>query len=262
MRPIYLAGYDTEQPLCVEAVRALVGIHRRMRIPATFFLVGILVEHNQKELRDLLSDDLFEIASHTYTHCHLESVSPDTVRDQLRRTQGLLQEVFGCSPLGFRTPGGLVRGYREDPERLAVFVEMGFEYVSSQGWGVGRTMPAPIVPSYSYAIQGFPQLVEIPFHGWHENLLIQVHPWQSPSQPLKPGVPQTVEEWTAPFRVDINTTFSQSLSYYSPAMHPWSLHRFDPDCRQVESLLKAAQRRGMEFMKFCDFARRWQLSRV
>ncbi len=258
MAPVYLAGYDTEQPMCVEAVRSLVGIHRRQKIPATFFLVGILVEHNREELKDLLDDDLFEVASHTYMHRHIESMPLGEVRDQLRRTQDLLGEVFGCAPVGFRTPGGTTAGYRGDRERLSVFAEMGFAYVSSQGWGPGQTMPAPVIPPFDYREEGFPGLLEIPMHGWHENLFTRVHPWQSPSQPLNSEAPRNIEGWMAPFLSDVETAVSGSMPYYGPTMHPWSLRRFDPECEQVSAFLAEIKKRGMEFMKFNDFARGWK----
>ena len=257
-RAVYLAGYDTEQPTCVDGVRALVAIHRKLRIPATFFIVGLVVEHNRDELKELLSDDLFEVASHSYSHCQLRTAPLNVVRDEMRRTQDLIHGVLGVRALGFRTPGGLENGYRDDPERLAIFAEMGFEYVSSQGWGPGKTMPAPIIAPYSYAAEGFPKLLEIPFHGWHENLFTKVHPWQSPSQPLRPGAPETMEEWLAPFLADIKVTLSQELPFYGPTMHPWSLRRFDPECRQVDALLRAGREAGMEFMKFSEFACRWK----
>jgi len=261
MKPkaVYLAGYDTEQPTCVDGVRTLVRIHRRLRIPATFFLVGLVVEHNREELKDLLCDDLFEIASHSYSHVQLKIAPLKVVEEEMRRTQGLIQDVLGVRALGFRTPGGLTNGYRGDPERLAIFAQMGFEYVSSLGWGPGMTLPAPIVPPFSYAAEGFPGLLEIPLHGWHENILTKVHPWQSPSQPLKPDAPSTVEAWLAPFLADLRTTLSKSLPFYGPTMHPWSLRRFNAECRQVEPLLEAARAAGFEFMRFRDFARAWKI---
>ncbi|MGE5532706.1 MAG: hypothetical protein ACM3VW_11405 [Bacteroidota bacterium] len=39
-------------------------------------------------------------------------------------------------------------------------------------------------------------------------------------------------------------------------MPPWSLRRFDRDCRQVEALLQTAQERGFAFATFSDFRRR------
>ena len=56
----------------------------------------------------------------------------------------LIDDVFGRRPVGLRTPGGTERGYRGDRIRLGLISEAGFEYVSAQGWGPGRTMPAPV----------------------------------------------------------------------------------------------------------------------
>ncbi len=255
--PIFLVGYDTEQPTCIPAVRSLVGIHQRLKIPATFFLVGKLLEYNRTELRELLSNDLFEVASHTYSHCHLESASRATCREELQRTRDLIQDVFGRPVKGFRTPGGLEKGYKGDSERLGVFADTGLAYISSQGRGPGNSMPAPIISPYNYRSEGFPQLLEIPFHGWHENLLTGVHPWQSPDQPLSSEAPKTVSDWMAPFMADIEFTINHSFPYYSPTLHPWSLRRFNPECRQIEAFLLAVKDRGFNFMTFTDFAEKW-----
>lgn len=251
--PTYLAGYDTEQPTCVDGVRALVAIHRRLQIPATFFLVGLVLEHNRAELRDLLSDPLFEVGSHTYSHCHLEKEPEATVRDELQRTSDLIAEVFGAPPQGLRTPGGTENGYRDDAVRLGLFAEFGLQVVSAQGWGPGYTMPAPVIAPYTYADEGFPQLLEVPMHGWHENLLTKVHPWQSPSQTLHADAPADIAAWCAPFLADMDAVTRDGLPYYGPTMHPWSLRRFDPECRQVETLLTTARERGFTFATFSQF---------
>ena len=260
MPPAFLAGYDTEQPMCIEAVRHVVEVHRRFRIPATFFLVGTLVEHNREELKRLLLDDLFEIGNHTYTHFHVESHPPEAGREQVLRTQDLLEEVFGCRPVGFRSPGGMEEGYRGEAERLAIFADLGFQYISSQAWGPNRKMPAPVVPPYTYADDGFGELLEVPVHGWHENLWTKVHPWQDPLGKIVPDAPQTLEDWLAPFLQEMNQVIEESFPYYGPTMHPWSLRRFHPQCRQAERLLSNARDRGMQFMKFSEFAQQWKTS--
>lgn len=262
MPPSYLAGYDVEQPTCVEGVRALVAIHRRLQIPATFFLVGLVLEHNRAELHDLLSDALFEVGSHTYSHCHVDRADLATSRDELQRTGDLIEDVFGRRPLGLRTPGGTEHGYRGDRERLALIAGAGFGYVSAQGWGPEGSMPAPVIAPYTYADEGFPALVEIPMHGWHENILTRVHPWQSPSQALSPEAPQTVDQWCAPFVADMQEALDAGLPYYGPTMHPWSLRRFDPGCRQVEALLQLADQMGFRFSRFHEFRDEWLAGRV
>ena len=192
----------------------------------------------------------------------LLNILPAEVADELRRTGDLIDDVFGRRPVGLRTPGGTERGYRGDRIRLGLISEAGFEYVSAQGWGPGRTMPAPVTAPYAYADEGFPCLLEIPMHGWHENILTRVHPWQSPSQPLSPEAPRTVDEWCAPFATDMLTALESELPYYGPTMHPWSLRRFAPDCRQVEALLRLAREHGFRFARFSEFRDDWLAGRV
>jgi peptidoglycan/xylan/chitin deacetylase (PgdA/CDA1 family) len=65
----YIAAYDTESQDCLPAVRQIVEIHRKYQMPATFFIVARLLEHQGQEYRKLIGDGpLFEIASHSYTH--------------------------------------------------------------------------------------------------------------------------------------------------------------------------------------------------
>ena len=57
----YIASYDTERssgaqppPTCLEACRAIVAMHRKHQMPATFFIVGKTLESAPDEYRRLL----------------------------------------------------------------------------------------------------------------------------------------------------------------------------------------------------------------
>lgn len=65
---VYVAAYDTESPKCLAACRKIVEMHRKYDVPASFFIVGKVLEANPDEYRELLDDPFFEIASHTYSH--------------------------------------------------------------------------------------------------------------------------------------------------------------------------------------------------
>ncbi len=69
MMTMLIAAYDTEHATeCLPACHAITEVHRRMGIPATFFIVGKLLEEQGKEFHAALDDGLFEIGSHTYSH--------------------------------------------------------------------------------------------------------------------------------------------------------------------------------------------------
>jgi len=69
----YLAAYDTEwgpDGFSPEDIEAIGDIHRRHNAPATFFIVGKLLEAPEYavKLREVLNDELFDVQSHTYRH--------------------------------------------------------------------------------------------------------------------------------------------------------------------------------------------------
>ena len=66
MAPLYLAAYDVESVRCIKGVRSIVKQHKKHGIPATFFMVGELLEDPAwaAEAQELLNNPLFEVQSH------------------------------------------------------------------------------------------------------------------------------------------------------------------------------------------------------
>jgi peptidoglycan/xylan/chitin deacetylase (PgdA/CDA1 family) len=80
------------------------------QVKATFFLTGEWVQENPKTAR-LIADQGHEIGNHSWDHPAFTKLSDDAVRDQLRRTETIIQEVVGRTsrpyfrpPLGDRDP--------------------------------------------------------------------------------------------------------------------------------------------------------------
>jgi len=100
----YLAAYDVENPeLCLPATRVLAELHRRLGIPATFFIVGKLLEKDGAEFREALDDPLFDVQTHTYSHpmlkdsrSHGPAVSLEAMDHEVRRGKELVEEVLYC----------------------------------------------------------------------------------------------------------------------------------------------------------------------
>ena len=82
----YIAAYDTESPACLQACRKIVEVHKRLKMPATFFITGKTLEGNAGEYKELLAHPLFEVASHTWSH-------------------KMLRENVFCGPAASATPG-------------------------------------------------------------------------------------------------------------------------------------------------------------
>ena len=85
-------------PLLLDALR-------RGGAKATFFLVGRNVEAYPYFVRDLAAAG-HEIANHTYQHVRLVGLSEAAVRDELTRTNRVIEAVTGKPVRFFRPPGG------------------------------------------------------------------------------------------------------------------------------------------------------------
>ncbi|MGV3724956.1 MAG: polysaccharide deacetylase family protein [Actinomycetota bacterium] len=79
-------------------------------VKATFFLTGEWVQQNPKTTR-LIADQGHEIGNHSWDHPPFTKLADDAIRDQLRRTETIIQDTVGKSsrpyfrpPLGDRDP--------------------------------------------------------------------------------------------------------------------------------------------------------------
>ncbi|HET7559729.1 MAG TPA: polysaccharide deacetylase family protein [Limnochordia bacterium] len=78
---------------------------KRHGVHATFFVLGARAQEYPQVIRQLL-DDGNEIANHGFTHSYRIN-SPATVRNEIERTQSVIQQATGVSTQFFRPPGGI-----------------------------------------------------------------------------------------------------------------------------------------------------------
>ncbi|MDH5441948.1 MAG: polysaccharide deacetylase family protein [Candidatus Bathyarchaeota archaeon] len=265
---LYIAAYDTESPRCLAACRKIVEVHRRFDMPATFFLVGKILMANPDDYRELLDDPLFEIASHTYSHKMLRNhpfcgpaASKQQIQEEIFGGKSVVERVFGRPCLGIRPACGFTNGLRGSEDVLELIHEAGFRYVSSALWGPDFTMPAPLNQPFTYSEEGFPDLWELPGHGWHENLLKDSN--RTPKRILlfPPLMPETIpshyvkapeEEFAFNNKPLIDRAIADGLLHVTLVWHPWSLGRFDPEMNMLELAFNYVRSRGMSIGTFSD----------
>jgi len=265
---MYIAAYDVESGNCLRACEKIVAVHRKMKMPATFFIVGQVLETNPKEFKQLLDDDLFEVASHTYTH-HMyadhqwcgDGWPIEETREDVSKTKKLIEDVFERPVIGIRPVCGFSDGYKSHPEVIAVIREAGHLYISSQLWGPDLSMPALLTEPFTYAEQGFPDLWELPGHGWHENLLKNHNGWGPRRLTLWPPVmPEAVPSRflkTAEDEFEVNRIFLEKAcetnrTFVSLIWHPWSLYKFDPEMKMLELTFRHARKIGLHPGTYAD----------
>jgi peptidoglycan/xylan/chitin deacetylase (PgdA/CDA1 family) len=75
-------------------------------VKATFFVCGKNAERLPDVLRAMVRDG-HEIGNHTWSHPRLDFASVATMREEIGRTQRLIQAVAGVTPTLFRAPYGV-----------------------------------------------------------------------------------------------------------------------------------------------------------
>lgn len=95
---------------------------------ATFFTVGWLAERTPGLVRRIVEAG-HEIASHSWWHRHLKSLTPKEFREDVRRTRGLLENQAGSPVVGFRAPSFSISPGRE--WAFDILLEEGYSYDSS-----------------------------------------------------------------------------------------------------------------------------------
>ena len=98
----------------------------RLRIPATFFVIGRDAEADGQAVRAAAAAG-HEIANHSYTHPYrlLQLEAPE-MEHEIARAHDVLAAAAGVAPVGFRSPG-----YMMNVDLLALLGRLGYRYDSS-----------------------------------------------------------------------------------------------------------------------------------
>lgn len=147
--PRIILSFDVEEHFRIEAARGLSissqqEAHYRERldystrwlldqlaarqVQATFFVVGQIAEHNPGLIR-AIAEAGHEVASHGWDHHRVHHFTPETFRDDVRRSKDALEQVTGSAVVGFRAPTFSI--VRETLWAIDVLAEVGMQYDSS-----------------------------------------------------------------------------------------------------------------------------------
>jgi polysaccharide deacetylase family protein (PEP-CTERM system associated) len=120
----------------------------RLKLRATFFVVGEVAEHSPALVRAIHHAG-HEVASHGWAHHSVQRLTPGTFREDLRRSKDALEQVTGAKVIGFRAPTFSI--VRQTAWAIDVLVEEGFLYDSSiypvrhDRYGISRAPRAPFL---------------------------------------------------------------------------------------------------------------------
>ncbi|MFI5686662.1 polysaccharide deacetylase family protein [Streptomyces sp. NPDC051636] len=84
----------------------LLDILKEKKVPATFFLLGKRHMEKYPELVKRMAAEGHEVASHTWDHKILNRISPEQIREELRRPNEAIERLTGHRPTLMRPPQG------------------------------------------------------------------------------------------------------------------------------------------------------------
>jgi peptidoglycan-N-acetylglucosamine deacetylase len=99
---IALTFDDGPNPQCTPRLLDILGIHR---IKAAFFVVGKFAEAHPALVRRMMTEG-HVIGNHTWSHPNLAKIPIPQVREELERTNRLLEQITGTAIRVFRPPYG------------------------------------------------------------------------------------------------------------------------------------------------------------
>jgi peptidoglycan/xylan/chitin deacetylase (PgdA/CDA1 family) len=259
------------KPSCLEACRRILPVLMKHNVPATMFIVAELLNDSVQRVdyQRLFQWEGIAMGSHSLKHwpVRVHPLRTDRYTDCLDwreqhiiESKGIIEDVFGKPCPGFRSPWGFPDGLAVE-HILRAMRRAGYRWSSSRLWGQRCTLPAPIIRPYTYADLGFPEILEFPSGGWHENVIKgysfcecdvrAMLAWPSPFPPE--AIPldfiTSPAQEVAINRVFIDLALAKDLPYVT-VMHPWSLMKFDPEMQMLEGTIAYAKQRGMEFSTF------------
>ncbi len=250
-----LIGYDVEwwgeEDVTRRFLRQVRRMHDELGVPATLFIVGRTLERWVEDFREIASDPLFDLQQHTYSHKLLKTVyiedgrsvrvvrgaGLDEIRCEVGRTSELLREHLGMECIGLTGPWCYYRGLRDRPDVLEVLWEEGIRFTRTDGRNERDWHPVSMdLQPYWYEPLGFPDMLEIPTHGWHDNTLRQeVLGWDDLDgyfEAVRPYIERAAE------RDEV----------FSLCQHDWSSVRDDPEMSATERLITHALERGVRIV--------------
>lgn len=129
----------------------IVRVLRRMHAPATFFMVGYLIER-YPEIVERVARAGMTVGTHSWSHpwrVPFAKLRPHRIQTEIRRPAELLRERFGITPTLFRPPGGsfdpfVLREAREAGMRLVQWSVDPHDYRATTPAHLARTVLADV----------------------------------------------------------------------------------------------------------------------
>lgn len=90
---------------CILYTGEILKILKENNATATFFVIGANAQQYPELVKQAFNEG-HEIGNHTYSHPNLRGINKDKLNLEISKTNKIIQEITGRSPILFRPPGG------------------------------------------------------------------------------------------------------------------------------------------------------------
>ena len=258
--PTLLIGYDVEcdsDPAVVSSfLERAEEVHTDLEAPCTFFIVGKVVENNADELASLGERcDLFDYQQHTYSHVLLKTVHMDDgngltlvrggsleqIEEEVSKTNRLLKERLGVDCIGLTGPWAYYRGLCDRPDILDILAKHGIKFTRTWGRNEKDFQPVPFeIRPFRYEIQGHPEMMEFPLHGWQDVHWKMAFGWEK------------TREYLDFLKETVDVVAEEGL-LWSYGSHDWSSIREDPGMTTIRGFIQYAKEMGLKIVDYRSY---------
>ena len=254
-------------------------MHRARREPATLFVAGRIAEVEREALLPAIeaAGDLADVNTATYRHARvlrkvpwsMPQPSDRLIAEEITRGAQAVREALGRPCRGVRPAEGAGAGFRGYAANLEAMRAAGLVWSSAYLRSTyGDTAPGDLCGPFRYAADGYPDLLELPAHGWPDTALKarggadartqqRIVRWPSPFA-YPDGLVETPEEELAAHGATIAAARDAGLPYCCLAFDADSTVRpQDPAARIVELLIDHAAAEGLALTTLDELAGRF-----
>ena len=271
-------SYTAATAAAAGKLATILNVHRVRRAPATVFVAGRIAEVERDELLPAIeaAGDLVDVNTATYRHARVLRKPPWSVPQPSDRliaeeiTRGALavREALGRPCRGVRPAEGAGAGFRGWAANLSAMRDAGLRWSSAYVRSTyGDTAPGDLCGPFRYAADGYPDLLELPAHGWPDAALKarrgagagaqqRIVRWPSPFA-YPDGLVEAPDEDLAVHGATIADARDAGLPYCCLAFDADSTVRpQDPQARVVDLLIDHAAAEGLALTTLDDLAGR------
>jgi peptidoglycan/xylan/chitin deacetylase (PgdA/CDA1 family) len=253
----YELALDAET--CDRALQVIERAHADVGVPGTLFVCGRTLLHALDAIKRAKAAG-FDVQQHTYSHSPFKDIEYDggegaiavipasplvALREEVALTSRLIREHLGHECVGLRPPFCYHRGLRERPDLLQMLTDCGIRYVSSWGRNEHNGNPTPWVQPFTYAEEGFPDLLEIPLQFWLDVIWFDLNGYE------------TGPDLLAALKGAVDHVAEHDL-VYGACFHDWVMLASDEErVGWLRGFLAYAKEQGVDVITYTEYWRRF-----